>query len=225
VSKVHPQADQNEATVSSLDLGRFAEAPLERDPFDYLVVPGFLRAEACEAIEPVFPRIARGGSFPAASLSCDPAFAAFLDELQSPEVTRAVEAKFAVDLSGRPTMVTLRGRSRAKDGRIHSDSSSKLITALIYMNPGWTAAGGRLRLLRGPDNIEDHVVEVAPERGTLLAFRCVPHAYHGHKPFVGMRRCIQVNWVTDEAVVRRELARHGLSARIKRIFAFGPTRS
>ena len=118
-------------------------------------------------------------------------------------------------------MVTLRGQSRAKDGRIHSDSSSKLITALIYTSPGWTAAGGRLRLLRGPDNIEDYVVEVAPERGTLLAFRCVPHAYHGHKPFVGLRRSIQVNWVTDAAVLKRELKRHGLSAWTKRLFGLG----
>lgn len=212
---------QHTREVSRLDLQRFAATPLSHDPFDHVIVPGFVRAEACAAIDAAFPKIDVGGSFPAAAFDCGTAFANFLEDLQGPEVTRAFEAKFGIDLTGRPTMVTLRGQSRAKDGRIHADTSSKLITALIYMNADWEAEGGRLRLLRGPDDIDDYVAEVPPERGTLLAFRCVPHAYHGHKPFVGMRRSIQLNWVTGEAVLRRELARHGLSAWTKRLFRFG----
>lgn len=206
---------------SSLDLDRFARTPLDHDPFDHLVVPGFLRPEACDALDAAFPAIARGGSFPADSLDCDPVFADFLDELRGPALTRAVEAKFGIDLSGRPVMVTLRGRSRPKDGRIHTDSASKLITALLYMNPAWESAEGRLRLLRGPDDLDDYVAEVPPERGTLLAFRCTPNAYHGHKPFVGPRRSVQVNWVTSAAVLKRELKRHGLSAWTKRLFGLG----
>lgn len=206
---------------ANLDYQRFADTPLERAPFDHLIVPGFLRPRAREVLDAAFPAIGRGGSFPADSLDCSPAFAAFLAELRGPELTGAVAAKFGIDLTGRPVMVTLRGQSRAKDGRIHTDSTSKLITALIYMNPSWDSAEGRLRLLRGPHDIEDYVAEVPPERGTLLAFRCGPKAYHGHKPYVGQRRSIQVNWMTDEAVTRRELARHGVSARIKRLFGFG----
>ena len=201
----------------SLDLARFAATPLSREPFDHVVVPAFVREEAGAGLDAAFPRIDRGGSFPADTLECDTAFTGFLDELQSPAVTTAFEEKFDIDLSGRPTMVTLRGRSRPKDGRIHADTETKLITALIYMNGGWDAEGGRLRLLRGPDDLEDYAVEVAPERGTLLAFRCTPQAYHGHKPFDGERRSIQLNWVTSEAVLKRELARHGMSARVKRL--------
>ncbi len=37
--------------VSNLDPERFADTPLERDPFDYLVVPGFKRPEACDALD------------------------------------------------------------------------------------------------------------------------------------------------------------------------------
>ncbi len=222
---MQPRAVQEAPRVSSLDLERFAETPLEREPFDHLIVPGFLRAEAGAALGAAFPAIERGGSFAAAALDCDPVFAAFLDDLQAPELTRAVAAKFGIDLSGRPIMITLRGQSRAKDGRIHSDSISKLITVLIYMNPGWSAEGGRLRLLRGPNDIEDYVAEVPPERGTLLAFRCAPHAYHGHKPYTGARRSIQVNWVRDEAVIKRELRRHGLSAWTKRVFGLGAAAS
>src|SRR3546814_12050926 len=99
-------------------------------------------------------------------------------------------------------MVTLRGQSRAKDGAIHTDSKTKLVTALIYLNSAWESDGGRLRMLNGPDDLEDYAAEVPPEAGTLVAFRCTPDAWHGHKPFVGPRRSIQLNWLTEEAVLK-----------------------
>jgi hypothetical protein len=204
--------------ASCLDLERLADTPLARDPFDHAIVPGFVRAEAAAAIDADFPQIDGGGSFPPESFHHGPAFAALIAELEGAAMRRAVEAKFGIDLSRRPTMVTLRGQSRGKDGRIHTDSASKLITALIYMNPAWEADGGRLRLLRGPADIEDYAAEVPPARGTLLVFRCAPNAYHGHKPFVGARRSIQLNWVTSAAVMKRELARHAVSAWTKRLF-------
>jgi len=111
----------------------------------------------------------------------------------------------------------LRGQSRAKDGRIHTDSRTKLITALIYLNDGWDSQGGRLRLLRGPDDISDYALEVPPERGTLLAFRCTDNAYHGHTPYIGRRLSVQLNWLTDAGVLKRELARHSVSAWSKRL--------
>ena len=49
-----------------------------------------------------------------------------------------------------------------KDGRIHTDSATKIITLLLYMNPGWEMAEGRLRLLRGPADLDDYVREVTP---------------------------------------------------------------
>ena len=62
--------------------------------------------------------------------------------IQGPEFTRAVERKLGVDLKGRPTMVTARGVSAARDGQIHTDSRTKLITVLIYMNNEWEAKTG-----------------------------------------------------------------------------------
>jgi hypothetical protein len=126
-----------------------------------------------------------------------------------------------MDLSGRPTMVTVRGRAQAKDGRIHADSKTKLITVLIYMNEAWEAPGGRLRLLRAPDDLEAVVTEVPPAAGTLLAFRVGHNSWHGHHPASGPRRVVQLNWVESAAVVRRERLRHGLSARMKRLLPFG----
>jgi Rps23 Pro-64 3,4-dihydroxylase Tpa1-like proline 4-hydroxylase len=117
-------------------------------------------------------------------------------------------------------MITVRGHARLADGRIHTDSRTKLITVLIYMNESWEAAGGRLRLLRSPDDLEDVIAEVPPAAGTLLAFRVTPNSWHGHAPVSGPRRVIQLNWVENDGVVRRERLRHGLSARVKRILAF-----
>jgi len=51
--------------------------------------------------------------------------------------------------------------------------------------------------------------------GTLLAFRRSDNSFHGHKSFVGERRVIQFNWVTDAGVVARERLRHRVSAWFK----------
>ncbi len=215
-------AVQSQPPAASLDLARFADTPLVAEPFAHLVVPGFLRAAALDAITRDFPKIDRGGSFPASSLACGPAIRDLIAELQGPAVTQAFEEKFGLKLTGHPTMVTLRGQSRAKDGRIHRDSDSKLLTALIYLNRDWDAEGGRLRLLHGPGDIESYAAEVPPDKGTLIAFRCSENAYHGHKPHVGPRRSLQLNWVTDGGVVKRELMRHGLSALFKKANPFSP---
>jgi len=149
-------------------------------------------------------------------------FRAFMQAIQGPEFTRAVEEKFGIDLAGRPTMVTARGVSAARDGQIHTDSRTKLITVLIYMNNAWEAKTGRLRLLRGPDSLEDVIAEVPPDEGTLLIFKNEPNAWHGFHAFEGPRRVIQLNWVTDQGVVWREQTRHKISAFFKRLRGKGP---
>ncbi len=202
-----------------LDLDAFTATPLSREPFPYLIVPGFLKRAALDAIAEDFPRIAKPGSFPVSELRFGPHFGILLSELEGAAMRAACAAKFAIDLAGRPTMVTVRGRAQRKDGRIHSDSKTKLLTVLIYMNEKWEAPGGRLRLLRSPTSLADYVAEVPPIEGTLLAFAVTPHSWHGHEPSEGERRSIQLNWVTNEAVLRHEQARHRLSARLKRLFA------
>jgi hypothetical protein len=202
-----------------IDIDRLRDAPLNGDPFDHIVVPGFIRAESLEAVHRDYPDVGKPGSFPVSSVACGTSFEEVLKEIQSPEMTAAIEEKFNVDLAGRPTMVTVRDRCRERDGQIHIDSRGKLITVLIYMNPPWEESGGRLRLLRGPDDIEDYVAEVPPNEGTLLAFRCTPDAWHGHKPFEGRRRAIQLNWVVDESYLKREQRRHRFSALLKKFKA------
>lgn len=199
-----------------IDYERFRMAPLVREPFEHLVVSGFLRSSSLEPVLSGFPAITRGGSFPESELSFGPGFASLLEELRGQELRAAVERKFGIDLEGRPALITVRGQARAKDGRVHTDAVTKIVTVLLYLNPGWKDDGGRLRLLRSNASLDDFFADVPPEAGTAVFFRCTENAWHGHTPYVGPRRALQLNWVTDESVVRYEERRHRLSARLKK---------
>jgi len=200
-----------------IDLSLLERATLQTDPFPYVLVPGFVPEARRAALSADYPKIDRPGSFPVGALRFGPAFRQFLAELEGEAMRAAFARKFALDLAGRPTLVTVRGQAQPKDGSIHTDTPSKLITVLVYMNESWEAPGGRLRLLRSASNLDDVVTEVPPAAGTLLAFRVTRNSWHGHAPASGPRRVVQLNWVESEAVVRRERLRHGLSARVKRL--------
>ena len=203
-----------------LDCAALARTPLAAEPYPYVIVPGFLRPATLEGVHADFPKLDRAGSFPVSELSYGTHFRRLLAELEGPALRAAIERKFAIDLTGRPTMVTVRGQARLSDGQIHCDSKTKLITVLLYLNAKWEAPGGRLRLLRSAEDLNNMVAEVPPDAGTLLAFKVTPNSWHGHEPFEGQRRAIQLNWVTDQDVVRREQSRHRLSARLKRLNPF-----
>lgn len=204
-----------------LDLDRLRAAPLHRVPFDFVTVDRFVRAEHVPALLADFPAVRRHGSFPLGALDYGAAFGRLAAELEGDVLRAEIERKFAIDLAGRPTIVTVRGRSDGKDGRIHTDSASKLITLLLYMNPVWQEEAGRLRLLRSADDLDDYAAEILPAAGTMVAFRRSEASFHGHYPHRGERRVVQLNWVTDTVVARRELGRHGWSARLKRLNPFG----
>ncbi len=207
--------------MAILDLGQLESAPLRRDPFDFVIVDNFVGGEHLPALLADFPVVHRHGSFPLGMLPLGAAFARFAAELEGEALRHAIERKFAIDLEGRPTLITVRGRSDGKDGRIHTDSATKIITLLVYLNPVWDAAGGRLRLLRGADDLQACAAEIAPLGGTMVAFRRSAASFHGHYPHRGERRVLQLNWVTDAAVVRREVGRHRWSARLKALNPFG----
>jgi hypothetical protein len=198
-----------------LDIGRLDAAPLHHDPFEFVIVEGFVRPTELPALIRDFPAVRQHGSFPLEALTLGAGFARFAAELAGDELRQAIERKFAIDLTGRPTMITVRGHSDGKDGRIHTDSATKIITLLLYLNPVWEAQEGRLRLLRNGEDLDACAAEVAPLAGTMVAFRRSAVSFHGHHPHRGERRVLQLNWVTAAAVVRRELGRHRWSARLK----------
>ena len=203
--------------MSYLDFAAFEATPLQRDPYDFIVVPNFLDAGKFKDVVRDYPKVPGPGSHPPSELEIKGHFQALMAQLQGPEFRAAIEKKFDIDLTGRPTMYTVRGFVREKDGSIHTDSTTKLITVLLYMNEAWEQDGGRLRLLRSGDSLENPVAEVPPFGGTLLVFKRADNSWHGHKPFSGPRRAIQLNWVTDQSVVEREQNRHGFSSKLKKL--------
>jgi hypothetical protein len=200
-----------------LGIEQFRATQLVRHPFEHLIVPQFIPAQALAEINSDYPKIPTSGSFPVDQVVFGPAFQTLLNELSSDAFREAFEDKFGIDLSGRPTITTVRSRCGVGDGKIHTDSVTKIITVLIYMNAGWDQPGGRLRLLRSSDDLNDIIVEVPPIAGTLLAFKRSNNSWHGHEPFVGERRVVQFNWLTSQGNRQIAMLRHHTSASFKRL--------
>jgi hypothetical protein len=201
----------------NLNYAALAGATIANEPYPFVILPNFLTKDDLAAVSRDFPKIDIAGLFPPEELTYGPAFSHLLDLMYGDELRRLIGEKFAIDLAGRPTFLTVRTHARARDGQIHKDSRFKLITVLLYLNDNWAADGGRLRVLRSPSDIEDYVAEVPPDGGSCFIFRCTDNGWHGHKPFEGARRCIQMNYVVDEGVRRRELRRHRFSAKMKKL--------
>jgi hypothetical protein len=203
--------------ASILDLSALSATPLERDPFDFLVVPDFVASESLAAINADYPDITEPGNFKLENLDYGPAFTALMAELSGPALKDQVGAKFGVDLTGCPQTVTVRRFSEQTDGHIHVDHRTKIITMLVYLNEDWDTADGQLRFLRSATDLEDYAAEVAPLGGTMLAFRRSDKSFHGHKPFVGERRMIQLAWVREGALARCEKRFNRLSKPVRRL--------
>ena len=206
----------------SLDIAALDATPVASDPFAHVVVPHFVPAPFLERIRAGLPAMASGGSYPPESLALGPAAASLVGQMQGPAMRDAIARKFNLDLAGAPVMLTMRGRTREKDGRIHTDSEAKRVTVLLYLNPpteAWTKQEGCLRLLRTATDLDDYAVEVPPVNGTLLVFPNGPTTWHGHRTFVGQRHAIQLNYMTNDGRARSELRRHRWSALVKRLRA------
>ena len=77
--------------MSAIDLDSFNSTPLKKDPYDFLIVPGFIAADAIEAIDRDYPQITKGGSFPLENLEYGAAFKTLIAELEGPEIRYAFE--------------------------------------------------------------------------------------------------------------------------------------
>lgn len=191
------------------DYRQFDATPLEHDPFDYIVVPDFVVADARNQLIEDFPTIEGPGNFTPPELSYGPSFAQLLDELTGERFRDAFERKFAMDLSDTTPNIGIRKFCETTDGRIHTDHKTKVITLLIYFNADWPHDGGQLRMMRSGYDIEDYAAEVAPLSGTLLAFRRTENSLHGHKQFVGQRRMLQMSFVAPSIAgdMQRQMSR------------------
>ena len=202
-----------------LNLEKLTAAKLETSPYEYVIVPGFLSADTVRQINATYPKIEKGGSYPVESLDSNMTIKEVIAELDGPAFEAAIEDKFHVELEGRPKMYSLRGYTRAKDGQIHTDSKDKIVTVLLYLNENWSVPGGRLRILNNGHDVDNFAAEVAPDNGTLLVFKRSDSSWHGHHPFEGPRRSLQMNWMTSEGSKGFHAFRHKISAAVKKLTA------
>ncbi len=205
--------------MDQLNYAAFAAAPIANDPFPHVVVEGFVQPEFLPAITGGLPKLSKGGSFPPSSVAMGKQARALFAEIEGPRFRELVAEKFALDLDDAPSMVTLRGYCRARDGQIHTDSTAKRVTVLLYLNPitaAWERSAGCLRLLRNGTDLENFASEIPPVNGTLLVFPNSPQAWHGHKSFEGPRYTVQLNYMTNDLKAKAEMRRHHWSAFVKR---------
>ena len=193
------------------NLNALRAARVETDPYDYLVVPGFLDALSLEQVNSDYPPIDSAANHTLESLTYGAAFEQLIQELQGAEFAAVLGKHFDMDLVSLPTTVTVRKFCERTDGNIHTDHKSKVITVLVYFNETWDNKAGQLRLLRSKDDIENYAAQVIPSGGSLLAFRRTDHSWHGHTQFVGERRMVQVNYLDQGlfAVVAQRVSRFG----------------
>ena len=170
--------------MSYCDFAALEHTPLSATLLTSSSFPTSSRAENFPAVLADYPEVPGPGSHPPAELDIRGHFRALIDELRGPEFRRRSSASSTSTFpAGRPC--TPCAACARTDGAIHTDSKNKIITVLLYMNERWQEDAGRLRLLRGPDNLDDYVAEVPPYGGTLLAFRRADNSWHGHKPISG----------------------------------------
>lgn len=207
---------------SCLNLDSVRAARTERQPYNYMIAGDVILPDAITALRSDFPDIRETGFHPEEDVERRGAFARLLEEMKSREVAEIVSGKLDINLVGKPRMITIRKLSAAKDGRIHTDSESKIATLLVYLNDAWQdSPAGRLRVLRNGTDFEDMVEEISPITGSMFAFRRADNSWHGHTSFVGERRVVQMTWLRSQADADRKKSRGSFSHLLKKILRRG----
>ena len=192
-----------------------------QQPFPFMVAHGQLPDEARADLERDFPRYASAGFFPYDPSDCGPAVNALINDLTAPAFASAVGQRLGIDnLAQYPTLVTLCRLLNKRHGTIHTDSKSKVATALIYLNAQWPdSSNGCLRFLHSIDSIDSLVMpELTPLYGEFAVFKRCENSFHGHLPYEGERRVIQVAWLTSEREKLRKTKRGKFSRAFKKLF-------
>lgn len=200
---------------------------VQHEPFPFMVAHGQLPGEVRSDLERDFPRYASAGFFPYDPRDCGPSINTLIENLTSPAFARAVGQRLDIEnLDRYPTLVTLCRLLNKRHGTIHTDSRSKIATALLYLNPQWPdTSAGCLRFLHRIDDIDSMVMpELIPLYGEFAVFKRCDNSFHGHLPYEGERRVIQVAWLTSEEEKLRKTRRGKFSRAFKKLFGRLDTR-
>lgn len=189
-------------SISILDIGRLRDngGATPPTPFAFAIIEDLLTEQLRPDLAGDFPDYKSAGFFPYAARDCGPTIRALVEEMTSPVFADTLGARLGIgQLSQFPALVTVCRSLNRRHGTIHTDSRSKVATALLYLNSQWPdTSDGRLRFLHRIDDIDAMVVpEIRPLYGTLAAFKRADNAFHGHLPYEGERRVIQVAWLTS----------------------------
>jgi hypothetical protein len=211
---------QHSAPQALLDPSRLhsERTHVQDSPFAFLIATEQLPTAALPTLRADFPRYTGAGFFPHDPADCGESVNALVRDLSTGAFADAVGTRLGVpDLGTKPALVTLCRSLNRRHGTVHTDSQSKVVTALLYLNAEWPHAGpGCLRFLHQQDDIDSLVVpEIKPLYGTITAFRRADNSWHGHLPFEGERLVIQVAWLTSEDEKRRKTRRGRVSRAVK----------
>lgn len=192
-----------------------------REPFPFMLAHGLLPNSARKSLSQDFPRYKEAGFFPYEESDCGPSIQELVQSLITPEFADAIGNRLGVEnLAQYPTLVTLCRSLNKRHGTIHTDSKSKVVTVLIYLNDSWpNISEGCLRLLSAIDDIDATITEeLKPLYGELAAFKRCDNSFHGHLPYEGERRVIQVAWLVNEEAKLRKTQRGKFSRAFKKLF-------
>jgi SM-20-related protein len=199
-----------------INYAAIADATVQQTPYPFFGIDNVFAESRHQDLLADFPEISSGGSLPLESIEVKGALADLIDEIKGDQFREVMAEKFAVDLQDKPIIITARGFSRQKDGQIHTDSKTKLITILLYINDGWDSPNGRLRMLRS-DNIDDYAAEFSSSIGQLIAFKVTDNCWHGYQAYAGQRQSLQINYLVEEKYTKHHVYRHKLSAFVKKL--------
>jgi hypothetical protein len=177
-------------------------------PFPHMIAANVLPRDREALLARDFPDMKMPGFFPVDDLRYGESFGELIEDLRGAEFSQIMAEKFHKPLDRAPTLITIRRLSAKKDGRIHTDGADKVASALIYLNEDWSSTDGRLRMLAKPVFDAPDPIEISPVYGNFIAFERSDHSYHGHLPFVGERRVVQIAWLTGVEALARKQKRH-----------------
>ena len=202
-----------------LNLAAFDTAAASTEPYQHILVDDLLQPGVARLLEAEYPAIEVTGYITIEPENLPPIFRQLIEELKGPGLTEQLSQKFERDMHQYPRMITMRRWSEAREGYIHTDSQRKVMTLLLYLNPSWIdGSGGSLRVLYDEKKFEPYAMEIPPLNGTTFAFTRSDNSWHGHLPYEGERRVIQVTWLRDAEAMNRKMSNNSLHQKLKRFF-------
>lgn len=204
-----------------IDFSALRQSEVRTHPYRYMVGSGTLSPQQAADIRTDYPDIKDSGFLPLSELTATGAFKSLIDDLQSAELAEVLSERLDLELMDKPRMITVRRHSKTRDGRMHTDSESKICTMLVYLNETWEPSeGGAIRVFETDNDINTYVEEVVPLAGNVFAFARADNSWHGHAPFAGERYVVQTTFLASDDELKRKEHRGKLQTFIKKINVF-----